>query len=135
MRKLTLSNRAQAYLKLKAYAKAFDDADEALKIDKTHCKSLGRRGTAHYYLGRVKLAKIDFISAIKSDPENIGFINYIKKCDERLMKIKSEALEKIERRIMFTDLEEVGFDEHSQRVPIVELHLDQKAIKELQAKK
>ena len=36
---------------------------------------------------------------------------------------------------MFTDLEEVGFDQHSVRVPITELHLDQKVIDELQAKK
>lgn len=135
MRKLTLSNRSQAYLKLKAHSKAYDDADKALKIDPSHFKSLGRRGTASYYLGRVKQAKIDFISALKSDPENIGFIDYIKKCDERLQKIKSEALEKIERRIMFTDLEEIGFEEHSRRIPVVEMRLDQKVIQELQAKK
>lgn len=135
MRKLTLSNRSQAYLKLKAYTKAFDDADKALKIDPSHFKSLGRRGTAHYYLGRVKQAKMDFIGAIKSDPQNIGFIDYIKKCDERLQKIKNEALEKIERRVMFTDLDEMGFEEHSHRVPVVEMRLDQKVIHELQQKK
>jgi len=61
MKKLVLSNRAQAYLKLKAYGKAYDDANRAVLIDPTHMKSIGRRGTASYYLGKVKQAKIDFI--------------------------------------------------------------------------
>jgi len=113
MKMLVLSNRSQAYLKLKAYAKAFDDANQALQIDPNHVKSVGRRGTANYYLGRVKQAKIDFIKAVKLDPTNIGFLEYIKKADERLQRIRSEALEKIERRVMFTDLDEIGFDEHS----------------------
>lgn len=52
-----------------------------------------------------------------------------------MQKIKSEAMEKIERRVMFTDLTDVGFDEHSVRIPITELHLDRKVIDELQAKK
>ena len=68
MRKLVLSNRSQAYLKLKAYQKAFDDANAALKVDPDHVKSIGRRGTANYYLGKIKQAKIDFISALKLDP-------------------------------------------------------------------
>lgn len=122
-------------MKLKAYTKAYEDADNALKIDSSHFKSLGRRGTANYYLGKVKQAKIDFIGALKSDPQNIGFLEYIKKCDERLQKIKNEALEKIERRVMFTDLEEMGFEEHSRRVPVHEMRLDQKVIHELQQKK
>ena len=61
MKKLVLSNRSQAYLKLKAHGKAFDDANRALLIDPGHVKSMGRRGTANYYLGKVKQAKVDFI--------------------------------------------------------------------------
>ncbi len=96
---------------------------------------MGRRGQANYYLGKVKQAKIDFIQAIKHDPDNIGFLDYIKKADERLQRLKSEAIEKMERRIMFTDLAEVGFDEHSLRVPVIELNLDQKEVEALQQKK
>ena len=33
---------------------------------------------------------------------------------------------------MFTDLAEVGFDEHSLRVPVIELNLDQKEVEALQ---
>jgi len=135
MKKLVLSNRSQAYLKLKAYAKAYDDANRALLIDPKHVKSMGRRGTASYYLGKIKQAKVDFLNAIKLDPENLGFIDYIKKADERLQRLKSEAMEKIERRVMFTDLDEVGFDEHSVRIPVTELHLDQREVAALQKKK
>ena len=68
MKKLVLSNRSQAYLKLKAHGKAFDDANRAILIDPNHVKSIGRRGTASYYLGKFKQAKIDFINALKLDP-------------------------------------------------------------------
>ena len=44
MKKLVLSNRAQAYLKLKAYSKAYDDSNRAIQFDPTHVKSIGRRG-------------------------------------------------------------------------------------------
>ena len=110
MKMLVLSNRSQAYLKLKAYAKAFEDANLALKIDPNHVKSIGRRGTANYYLGRFKQARIDFFTALSLDPTNTGFLEYIKKTDERLQRIRSEALEKIERRVMYTDLKAMGFD-------------------------
>ena len=56
MKMLVLSNRAQAYLKLKAYGKAYDDANRACLIDSTHVKSVGRRGTAAYYLGNLRQA-------------------------------------------------------------------------------
>ena len=36
---------------------------------------------------------------------------------------------------MFTDLDEIGFEEHSFRVPVKELHLDQKVIQDLQQKR
>jgi lipoprotein NlpI len=43
------------------YQKAYDDADAALKIDPTHLKSIGRRGTAAYYIKNFKQAKMDFL--------------------------------------------------------------------------
>ena len=41
----------------------------------------------------------------------------------------------MERVVQFTDLEEIGFDQHSFRVPVFELHADTKVIQELQQKK
>lgn len=40
MQKVVLSNRSQAYLKLKKYAEAESDADAALGFDSDHVKSL-----------------------------------------------------------------------------------------------
>lgn len=39
MRKVVLSNRAQAYIKLKRYLEAEQDASQALEIDQGHVKS------------------------------------------------------------------------------------------------
>ena len=83
MRKLTYSNRAQAYLKLKVYQKAFEDANTALLIDSNHIKSIGRRGTAAYYLKKFKQAKIDFIRGLQLEPENQQFSEYLKKTLEK----------------------------------------------------
>ena len=110
MKKLVLSNRAQSYLKLKAHQKAYDDANRACKLDPEHVKSIGRRGTANYYLGNIKQAKRDFVRALKLEPANKQFFEYLKKTEEKLLKIKQEAYEKMERRVMFTDLAEMGFD-------------------------
>ena len=95
MRKLTLSNRAQAYLKLKAYGKAYDDSNQACMLDPAHVKSLGRRGTAAYYLGKIKEAMRDFVEIITLEPKNVQFLEYLKKCEERLQKIRDEAYEKM----------------------------------------
>lgn len=79
-------------------------------LDPTHVKSLGRRGTAAYYLGKIKEAMRDFVEIITLEPKNVQFVEYLKKCEERLQKIRDEAYEKMQRRVMFTDFEEIGFD-------------------------
>jgi len=70
MRMTVLSNRAQAYIKLKSYQKAFDDATSALEYSPNHIKSLGRRGTAAYYLRKFKIALEDFKSIFVLEPTN-----------------------------------------------------------------
>ena len=62
--------------------------------------------------------------ALKLEPNNRQFAEYLKKTDEKLQKIKIEAYEKMERRVMYTDLAEMGFEEESIRVHAEELHLD-----------
>ena len=124
MRKLVLSNRSQAYLKMKVYQKAFEDAHAALQIDYNHVKSVGRRGTAAYYLKNFKQAKLDFLHGLQLEPQNTQFAEYLKKTLEKLQQIKNEAYEKMQRRVVFTDFTQVGFDEHCTIVPLTELHLD-----------
>ncbi len=49
---------------MKVYQKAFDDAHAALQIDYMHTKSVGRRGTAAYYIKNFKQAKLDFLHGL-----------------------------------------------------------------------
>lgn len=49
-----------AHLKLKNTQAAEDDATAALAIDRTHVKSLYRRGVARVALGRLRDAILDF---------------------------------------------------------------------------
>jgi len=66
---------------LKAYPKAFADADLAVKSDPTHIKSLGRRGTAGFYLRKFKIAQRDFLEVLRLEPDNTSFLDYLKKVD------------------------------------------------------
>lgn len=51
-------------------------------------------------------------------------MEYLKKTLERLEKIKLESYEKMQRRVVFTDLSSLGFDDKATIVPVTELHLD-----------
>jgi hypothetical protein len=68
-----------------------------------HIKSLGRRGTAAFYLKKFKQAKLDFLRVLQLEPTNNAFAEYLKKTLERLDKIKLEQYEKMHRRAAFTD--------------------------------
>lgn len=129
MRKVVFSNRAQAYLKLKVYSKAFDDASAALLIDSAHVKSIGRRGTAAFYLARYKQAQADFVRGIQLEPQNKTFAEYLARTASKLQKVRAEAYEKLNRRVVFTDLSLMGFEDEAHTVPIIELHLDQDQFK------
>ena len=63
-----LSNRSQAHLKLKQFAEAERDADEALRIDGEHLKSLLRRGNARLKLGKPKAARQDLSAVLEAEP-------------------------------------------------------------------
>lgn len=41
----------------------------------------------------------------------------------------------MERRVMFTDLNEMGFEEEAVRIHTQELHLDKQLVEEMQQKK
>jgi hypothetical protein len=49
----------------------------------------------------------------------------LKKTLEKLQKLKAEAYEKMNRRVVFTDLNLLGFEDEAVMIPQVELHLDQ----------
>ena len=64
MKMIVYSNKAQSYLKLKAYKKALDDANKACSLDSTHVKSIGRK---------------DFLAALFKEPTNQQFRHYLGK--------------------------------------------------------
>lgn len=100
-----------------------------------HIKSVGRRGTASYYLGDYKGAKHDFILCLRIEPNNSRFRKYLEKTLEKIQKVKSEAYEKMTRRVLFTDLAEMNFDQVAVHVPVTELHLNEQQIAEMKEKK
>ena len=53
-------------------------------LDPEHVKSIGRRGTANYYLGNIKQAKRDFVRALKLESNNKQFFEYLKKTEDKL---------------------------------------------------
>lgn len=60
-------NRCAAYLKLKKYTRASEEATEALKLDATHAKSLYRRAQAHKFRGKDKDAMRDVMTMLQTD--------------------------------------------------------------------
>jgi len=69
------------------------------------------------------------------DPDNTGFFEYLKKCDEKLLQIKREAYERMKRRVVFGSVAEEEFGKVATRVPVTELHLDVKVNTEMAQKK
>ena len=97
MKKIVLSNRSQSYLKLRRYQEAENDADQALMIDSEHIKSLQRRGTARFYLGKYRQSVRDFQKAQSITPSP-QIADYQKKALEKMEKLKFELIEKMKRR-------------------------------------
>ena len=67
---VVLSNRAQAYLALKEWAKAEADGDTAVRKDPTYVKAWVRRAAARRKRGKYLEAIRDLQQALKLDPGN-----------------------------------------------------------------
>ncbi|EFJ18102.1 hypothetical protein SELMODRAFT_420448 [Selaginella moellendorffii] len=65
---LSLSNRAEVYLRMAEFGKAVADADAALVIDVEHVKSLYRKGRGLMGLGEYKEACVWLQKAVDKDP-------------------------------------------------------------------
>lgn len=73
-----------------------------MRINPNHIKSLGRRGTARYYLDKLSDAQSDFKEVLKLE-NNKSISEYLSKVNDKLVKIKYEAYEKMSRRATFID--------------------------------
>jgi len=76
---LAYSNRAAAWMKLQHYEKALVDAEEALKLDPSHLKSIYRKGRALHALERYE-------QACKSFSEALGLVSQDKDVKGALQK-------------------------------------------------
>ena len=75
------------------------------------------------------------MEALELEPSNRTFSEYLKKTIEKLQALKVEAYEKLERRVVFTDLSMMGFDDDATIVPVIEMHLDAQQTAAMKAKK
>ena len=123
MRKIVLSNRAQSFLKLGKHREAELDADAALTIDSTHLKSLQRRGTARYYLGKLRESQRDLMRSLDQEA-NATIAGYLKKINEKMERIRFEAYEKLKRRCVVTDIDQEIREGKLLKVTITEINKD-----------
>jgi tetratricopeptide (TPR) repeat protein len=116
------SNRAQCSINLKNYGVAEKDALSALRLDKTHVKSLFRHGTALYYLKKYKESKHEFNNLLRLDPQNKNGMEYLRHTDQKLAKIKLEAYEKLYYGEIIGDSTQIG----RSVIKVEEIHMDSK---------
>ena len=77
-------NLAICYIKTRNYSDAIKSCTEALSIDPRNEKGLFRRGTAYFENREFDLAKKDFESVIKLDPNNKAARNQIVACNNEI---------------------------------------------------
>lgn len=93
---LALSNRAEAYSKLREFTEALEDCDQALKIETTHFKTLLCKGKIFLNLSRYSMA-LDCFKKAQLDPQASGncesLNGYLKKCKKLESLSKSGAFD------------------------------------------
>jgi tetratricopeptide (TPR) repeat protein len=80
----TYSNRALAYLKLKEYARALEDAEAAIKLKDDYIKAYHRRGKAYAALNKLELAIRDFQFILEKEPNNKDAMQEVKSARKKL---------------------------------------------------
>lgn len=128
MKVVLYSNRAQCYLNLKDYHNAEKDALSALRLDKTHGKSLFRHGLALYRLKKYKEAKREYNNLLKVDPKNKNGLEYLRHTDQKLANIKREAYDKLYYGEIIGDSTRRG----NKIIPVEEINMDPKLKKQVE---
>ena len=103
---LVRSNRAEAYLRLKEFSAAMQDASEALVGDPRHVKSLLRRARAALGLGRCRDALQDLTAACELAPDNKRVATELRKARE----MRRAALQRAPRAPLLALAESQGSD-------------------------
>ena len=78
------SNLALCSLKTKNYVEAKKYAHEALQVDERNVKALFRRGQALFHLDESELAKSDFMTVLKFEPNNEAAKQQLAACSKKI---------------------------------------------------
>jgi len=89
------ANRAAVWLKQKEYKNAYDDATQAIDLDKTYIKAYGRRIQALYGLDRYDEAVGDAERALKLEPSSQELKQQLRQAQIELKKSKRKNYYKI----------------------------------------
>lgn len=103
----------------------------ALRLDKSHVKSLFRHGTALYYLKKYKEAKHEFNNLLRADPSNKNGLEYLRHTEQKLAKIKAEAYEKLYYGEIIGNTTGIG----KGVIKVEEIHMDPKLKKQMEEEK
>lgn len=79
-----------AYIKLKEFGKAIEDANTAIKIKPDYLKAYHRRGTAYSSTSKFDMAIRDFQYILEKEPEN-------KEAIKDLMATRAKLNDKLEK--------------------------------------
>jgi len=154
LRTIVLSNRAQCNIKLKNWEAAFSDANDAIKYDPNHLKSIQRRGTAAYHTKRLRQARKDFLHSLSLEFSQ-QFAEYLQKVNQQIEKAKQDGMERLKRQVLFNsgvdfhgskddkdmhpdEIKRRGCEEFkrkSLKITIQEMNIDQALLKQQQEKK
>lgn len=101
------NNRAQTYLKLKDFNKAFDDCEHVLQVEPTNLKAILRRAVANQGLNRFTQAKCDLETVLSKEPTNKQALSLLQAVEKSLSDQKSTGRRMFIEEVEGSDSEDV----------------------------
>lgn len=89
---LLLMSRADAYLKIKEYLKAFNDADMLIGMMMNTPDNFLRRGVANFFLGNYEDARADYQRGLSFDESNERLLTELNICLDKILEENGDYL-------------------------------------------
>ncbi|KAG8336153.1 FK506-binding protein 5 [Homalodisca vitripennis] len=83
-------NCALCLIKLQEFTEAKEQCNKALELEPTSEKGLFRRGQANLFLGEPEIAKVDFETVLKQDPNNKAAAQHVMVCNQKMKEQKAK---------------------------------------------